>query len=149
MSAPSTGPVPQQSASPPAPAPADPSDGRGRAATVLALVLLAADGVLLGAFGVAFTPMFTGGVPVPMGVLFTLLILPWLVLRAGELDARPGVAAAPLVAWFVTVAVLAVVAPGGDVMLPLWWQSGVLVVGGCAAGLWALRQVVEGEFDRG
>ena len=144
MSAPATGPVPLTG-----PAPADPSDGRGRAATVLALVLLAADGVLLGAFGVAFTPMFLGGVPVPMGIVFTLLILPWLVLRAGELDPRPGVAAAPLVAWFLTVAVLAVVHPGGDVMLPLWWQSGVLVVGGCAAGLWELRQVVEGEFERG
>jgi hypothetical protein len=144
VSAPSSQPVPSE-----APVAVDGVAGRGRAATVLALVLLAADGVLLGAFGVAFTPMFLGGVPVPMGIVFTLLILPWLVLRAGELDPRPGVAAAPLAAWFLTVAVLAVVHPGGDVMLPLWWQSGVLVVGGCAAGLWALRQVVEGEFERG
>jgi hypothetical protein len=115
----------------------------------LALTLLALDGVLLGAFGVAFTPIFTGGVPVPMGVVFTLLILPWLVLRAGELDGRPGVAAAPLVAWFATVAALAVVSPGGDVMVPLWWQSAVLVIGGTGAGLWALRQILNGEYERG
>jgi hypothetical protein len=115
----------------------------------VALVLLVLDGVLLGAFGVVFTPIFTGGVPVPMGIVFTLLILPWLVLRAGELDARPGIASAPLVAWFATVAVLAVVAPGGDVMVPLWWQSGVLVIGGVAAGLWALRQILNGEYEHG
>jgi hypothetical protein len=117
--------------------------------TVVALLLLALDGVLLGAFGVLFTPIFTGGVPVPMGIVFTVLILPWLVLRAGELDERPAVAAAPLVTWFTTVAVLAVVAPGGDVLVPLWWQSAVLVIGGVGAGLWALRQILNGEFERG
>lgn len=119
------------------------------AATPLGLALLTLNGALLGAFGVGFTPIFVGGVPVPMGVLFTVLILPWLVLRAGELDGRPGVAALPVVAWFLVVAVLAVVSPGGDVMVPLWWQSGALLVGGVAAGLWALRQVVVEEYRNG
>ncbi len=119
------------------------------AATPLGLALLTLNGALLGAFGVGFTPIFVGGVPVPMGVLFTVLILPWLVLRAGELDGRPGVAALPVVAWFLVVAVLAVVSPGGDVMVPLWWQSGALLVGGAAAGLWALRQVVVEEHRNG
>lgn len=118
-------------------------------ATPLGLVLLTLNGALLGAFGVGFTPIFVGGVPVPMGVLFTVLILPWLVLRAGELDGRPGVAALPVVAWFLVVAVLAVVSPGGDVMVPLWWQSGALLVGGVATGLWALRQVVVEEDRNG
>jgi hypothetical protein len=84
-----------------------------------------------------------------MGVLFTVLVLPWLVLRAGELDRRPGVAGLPLVAWFLVVAVLAVVAPGGDVMVPLWWQSGALLLGGVATGLWALRQVQDEESGSG
>jgi hypothetical protein len=117
--------------------------------TPLGLGLLTLNGALLGAFGVGFTPIFVGGVPVPMGVLFTVLILPWLVLRAGELDARPGVAALPAVAWFLVVAVLAVVSPGGDVMVPLWWQSGALLVGGVVAALWALRQVVVEEHRNG
>ena len=133
-------------------APPDPEDGERwgpDAATPLGLALLTLNGALLGAFGVGFTPIFVGGVPVPMGVLFTVLILPWLVLRAGELDGRPGVAALPVVAWFLVVAVLAVVSPGGDVMVPLWWQSGALLVGGVATGLWALRQVVVEEDRNG
>lgn len=113
---------------------------------VVGLVLLVLDGVLLGAFGVAFAQIYTGGVPVPMGAVLTVLILPWLVLRAGEIDDRPGVAGAPLIAWFAVVAVLAVAGPGGDVLVPVNWQSGALVLGGIAAGLWALRRVVEGEF---
>ena len=131
--------------------PAPEGDGRSGpdAVTPLGLALLTLNGALLGAFGVGFTPIFVGGVPVPMGVLFTVLILPWLVLRAGELDARPGVAALPVVAWFLVVAVLAVVSPGGDVMVPLWWQSGALLVGGVVAALWALRQVVVEEYRNG
>ena len=117
--------------------------------TPLGLALLVLDGALLGAFGVGFTPIFVAGVPVPMGVLFTVLVLPWLVLRAGELDRRTGVAALPLVAWFLVVAVLAVVAPGGDVMVPLWWQSGALLLGGVGTGLWALRQVQDEESGSG
>lgn len=125
------------------------AEAGGRALAPLGLALLVGNGALLGAFGVGFTPIFVGGVPVPMGVLFTVLILPWLVMRAGELDPRPGVAALPLGSWFVVVAVLAVVAPGGDVMVPLWWQSGALLLGGVGTGLWALRQVQDEESGSG
>ncbi len=114
-----------------------------RGSGVAALAILTFDGALLGAFGLAFTPMYAGGIPVPMGVAFSVLILPWLVLRAGEIDPRPAVAGAPLVAWFLVVAVLAVGGPGGDVMLPVTWQSGLLFLGGVGVGLWALRQVGE------
>lgn len=117
---------------------------RGRAVGLLALGLLQLNALLLAAFGVAFTPMFVGGVPVPMGVLFTALVLPWLVLRTGELDPRPGIAAAPVALWFAGVAALAVAGPGGDVMVPMWWQSGLLLVAGLGSGLWAWRQVVTG-----
>lgn len=113
------------------------------------LALLVLDGVLLGGFGLAFTSLYSGGVPVPMGVVLSILILPWLVLRAGEIAPRPGIAAAPLTAWALTVLLLGLAGPGGDVMLPIgidtWWKSLLLVGGGLAAGLLALRSVLMRE----
>ena len=52
------------------------------------LALLIVDGILTGAVGLAFTPLYLGAVPVPLGVVLSVLVLPWLVLRAGEIDRR-------------------------------------------------------------
>jgi hypothetical protein len=110
------------------------------------LVLLVFDGLLLGAFGLMFTPLYTNGIPVPMGVVLSVLVLPWLVRQAGEIDVRPAVAGAPLTAWVVAVGVLGLLGPGGDAMLAGSWQSLVLLVGGIGAGLWGLRAVMEREY---
>jgi hypothetical protein len=110
------------------------------------LVLLVVDGLLLGAFGLMFTPLYTNGIPVPMGIVLSVLVLPWLVRHAGEIDARPAVAGAPLTAWVVAVGVLGLLGPGGDAMLAPNWQSLVLLVGGIGAGLWGLRAVMEREY---
>jgi hypothetical protein len=107
------------------------------------LALLVLDGALLGAFGLAFTPLHHGPIPMPMGALLSMLVLPWLVARAGEVDPRPAVAGAPLVAWVLVVGVVGLAGPGGDVLLPATWQSLLLVVGGLAAGFWALRGVLD------
>jgi hypothetical protein len=112
------------------------------------LVLLIVDGLLLGAFGLMFTPLYTNGIPVPMGIVLSVLVLPWLVRHAGEIDGRPAVAGAPLTAWVVAVGVLGLLGPGGDAMLAANWQSLVLLVGGIGAGLWALRAVMESEYRR-
>jgi hypothetical protein len=112
------------------------------------LLLLAFDGALLGAIGVVFTQLYVKGVPVPIGAVLSILILPWLVLRAGEVDPRPGWAGAPLAAWLVVLALLTLVAPGGDVLLPANWQSLVLFAGGLVAGLVALRSVVNKGYAR-
>lgn len=109
------------------------------------LALLVVDGLLLGAIGLALTPMYAGAVPTPVGALLSIGLVPWLVLRAGELDARPAVAGAPLLAWLLAVGVLGVGGPGGDVLLPATWQSALLVFGGLFAGLWALRRVLMDE----
>ncbi|TWF76385.1 hypothetical protein FHX44_112275 [Pseudonocardia hierapolitana] len=110
------------------------------------LVLLVADGLLLGAFGLMFTPLYTNGIPVPMGIVLSVLVLPWLVRQAGEIDARPAVAGAPLIAWVVAVGVLGLFGPGGDMMLLADWQSLLLAVGGIGAGLWGLQKVLQREY---
>ena len=92
------------------------------------LALLVLNGALLGAAGLAFTPLYLDG-------------LPGLVGRAGEIDPRTGWAAAPLTAWGITVGVLGVAGPGGDVLLPVTWQSLLLLFGGLGAGLWRLRRL--------
>ena len=109
------------------------------------LALLAVDGLLLGAIGLVLTPMYAGSVPAPVGALLSIVVLPWLVLRAGELDPRPGVAGAPVLAWLLAVGVLGFGGPGGDVLLPATWQSLLLVFGGLFVGLLALRKVLIGE----
>lgn len=113
------------------------------------LVLLVADGLLLGAFGLMFTPLYTNGIPVPMGVVLSVLVLPWLVRQAGEIDPRPAVAGAPLTAWVLAVGVLGLFGPGGDSMLLANWQSLALAVGGIGAGLWGLRAVMERQYQDG
>ena len=111
------------------------------------LVLLGVDGLLLGVFGLMFTPLYTNGIPVPMGIVLSVLVLPWLVRQAGEIDGRPAVAGAPLTAWVVAVGVLGLVGPGADSMLLANWQSLALAVGGIGAGLWGLRAVLEGDYQ--
>jgi hypothetical protein len=106
--------------------------------------LLVVDGLLLGGIGLVLTPMYAGSVPTPVGALLSIVVLPWLVLRAGELDPRPGVAGAPVLAWLLAVGVLGLGGPGGDVLLPATWQSLLLVFGGLFAGLLALRKVLIG-----
>jgi hypothetical protein len=107
-----------------------------------AIALLVLDGALLGLFGLVFTPLYTNGIPVPMGAVLSVLVLPWLVARAGELNARPAVAGAPLIAWVATIAALVLFGPGGDEMLLVSWPALVLVAA-LLAGLWALREAIE------
>lgn len=105
------------------------------------LALLVVDGALLGAFALAMNPLTYGAVPVPVGALLSILILPWLVLRAGEVDPRPQWAGAPAYAWFAVLAIFGFTGPGGDVLLSGTWPPLALIVGGVGAALWALRRL--------
>jgi hypothetical protein len=106
------------------------------------IALLALDGALLGVFGLMFTPLYANGIPVPMGAVLSLLVLPWLVVRAGEISPRPALAGAPLTAWVLAIAVLVMFGPGGDNMLLADWPA-LALVAALLAGLWALRGAIE------
>ena len=114
-------------------------DDEGSGSGLLALLIV--DGVLLSAFSIAVNPLYLGAVPVPMGALLSLLVLPWLVLRAGEVDPRPRWAGSPAFAWFAPLLLLGLTGPGGDVMLAGTWQPLVLIAAGVGGALWALRRV--------
>lgn len=103
------------------------------------LVLLAFDGLLLGALSLAMNPLHVGAVPVPIGVVPTLVFLPWLVRRAGEIDVRYLPGGGPLWAWLLAVVVGGLFGPGGDAMLPPQWPSLLLVAAGVVAGMLAMR----------
>ncbi|MDN5859158.1 MAG: hypothetical protein L0H84_11095 [Pseudonocardia sp.] len=109
------------------------------------IALLSLTGGVLGVFALLFTPLYAGSVPVPLGVVVTVLTLPWLVRAAGELDPRPWTAGAPLAAWTVAVLGIGLTGPGGDIMLPPTWQSMLLLLGGLGTGLWSLRSVLYEE----
>lgn len=105
------------------------------------LALLVVDGALVGAFALAINPLVVGAVPVPAGALLSILVLPWLVLRAGEVDTRRQWAGAPAYAWFAVLAIFGFTGPGGDVLLAGTWPPIALIVGGVGAAVWALRRV--------
>jgi|GEM_PF-2753329 len=120
----------------------------GEFAGVAGLALLIVNGALLGGIGLAFTPLHSGPVPVPMGALLSILILPWLVHRAADIDPRGAIAGAPLTAWLLVVTVLGLTGPGGDVLLPVTWQSLLLFAGGLGSGLLAVRRVLNTDDQR-
>nr|WP_255426319.1 hypothetical protein [Pseudonocardia sp. C8] len=91
-----------------------------------------------------FQMLYIGPVPVPVGTVVAVVSLPWLVhTTVTEISPTPAGAAAPLLVWFVSVLVLGMLGPGGDVLLPGTWQSLLLLLAGSAAGLHAFRRAVE------
>lgn len=107
-------------------------------------VLLAVISVLLVAFELMFQMLYIGPVPVPLGTVVVLVSLPWLVrVSATEISATAAGAAAPLVVWFVAMLLLGMLGPGGDVLLPVSWQSLLLLAAGAVAGLVAFRREAE------
>ncbi|GAY13200.1 hypothetical protein [Pseudonocardia sp. N23] len=107
----------------------------------LTLVVIVVCSVLLAAFELALQPLYVGSVPAPVGAIVAIVTMPWLVRGAGAEFGSAAAAGLPIVAFVLTLGVLGTVAPGGDVMLPATWQSGLLAVAGIGAGLVALRGV--------
>lgn len=109
----------------------------------LALVLLVIS-LLLVAFELMFQMLYIGPVPVPLGTVIVVVSLPWLIhTTATEILPTPAGAAAPLVVWFAAVLVLGFFGPGGDLLLPVNWESLLLLVAGAVTGVVSFRRALD------
>ncbi|ANY05981.1 hypothetical protein [Pseudonocardia sp. HH130630-07] len=107
--------------------------------------LLVVLSVLLAAFELMFQMLYIGPVPVPVGTVVVLVSLPWLVrTTVTEISPTALGAAAPVLLWFVSILVLGMFGPGGDILLPANWQSLLLLVAGAGVGVVSFRRAVDG-----
>ncbi len=81
------------------------------------LALLAVDGVLSAIAGALLLPWYIGAIPFPISALISGLVNAALVWAAGRWTRSPRLAALPLWTWLLTVAIISVGGPGGDVIL--------------------------------
>lgn len=112
----------------------------------LLLTLLLVNAVLLAALELFFLPLRLDGrllpelgfVPVPLSLLLAAISTPWLVAQTGRLAAKMGAsvwfAAVPLGLWLLTVVVLGLTGPGGDVVMPQDWRGIGLLAAGMVPG---------------
>ena len=109
---------------------------------VVVLALLAVDGVLSAIAGALLLPCYIGSIPLPVSALISGLVNAALVWAAGRWTSSPRMAALPLWTWLLTVAVVSVGGPGGDVILDgrgvLAYGALLLLVLGVAPPVWVL-----------
>jgi hypothetical protein len=117
----------------------------------LVLAVLVVDAVVLAVVELLFLPLrfdgyllpnILGGTPVPASALVAALTTPWLVSVAGRLSPKLMVAAAPLGAWILTVAVFGMFGPGGDLVLVADWRSLLLFACGALPSALILGKVL-------
>jgi hypothetical protein len=116
----------------------------------LFLALLMLDAAVLAAVQLLFLPLsFDGyllpnldGFPLPLMPLLAAVTTPLLVSLAGKLSSRLVVAAAPLAAWMVTIAVVGMFGPGGDLLLTADWRSLLLFACGALPSAVVLGRVL-------
>lgn len=109
------------------------------------LAVLVVDTVLLATLELFFLPLRLDGtllprldwIPVPITVLLALVTTPVLVSSAGRLVHRRA-AFAPLVVWVLTVLVLGLFGPGGDLVLIQDWRALLLLAAGALPAAMAL-----------
>lgn len=117
----------------------------------LVLAVLVVDAVVLALVELLFVPLrfdgyllpnALGGVPVPLSAVVAAVTTPWLVTVAGRLSPRLSIAAAPLFAWVLTVAVFGLFGPGGDLVLIADWRSLLLFACGALPAAVVLGRVL-------
>jgi hypothetical protein len=106
--------------------------------------MLAVDGVLSAVAGALLLPLYIGSIPFPISALISGLVNAALAWAAGRWTSSPRLAALPLWTWLLTVAVISVGGPGGDVILDgrgvLAYGAVLLLVLGVAPPVWVLRR---------
>ncbi|HEX4247080.1 MAG TPA: hypothetical protein VH008_04380 [Pseudonocardia sp.] len=115
-----------------------------RAHSMLVVGLLTVDAALLAMLELMFLTLAVGVVPVPVSALVALVSTPWFVRRAGELGGSWS-ASLPLIAWALTVGVLGLAGPGGDVLLLSDWSTLALIVAGLVPAAFVLGRVIRGK----
>lgn len=129
-----------------------PAEADGRSPGVagwLMLTLLVADAIMLATLELFFLPLRLDGtllpklgwIPVPVTVVVAALTTPLLVSRAGRL-VDPRAAFAPLIVWVLTVVVLGLFGPGGDLALVQDWRAPLLLGSGALPAAMALGGVL-------
>jgi predicted membrane-bound mannosyltransferase len=117
----------------------------------LTLAVLVVDAMVLAVVELLFLPLrfdgyllpdALGGLPVPLSALLAALTTPWLVSVAGKIVPRLAVAAAPLIAWILVIAVFGVFGPGGDLVLVADWRSLLLFACGALPSAIVLGKVL-------
>lgn len=112
----------------------------------LLLTLLLVNAVVLALLELFFLPLRLDGsllpragfVPAPLSVLVAAVSTPWLVSQTARLTARMGApagfAAVPLGLWLLTVVVIGLFGPGGDLVLMQDWRGLALLAAGVVPG---------------
>jgi hypothetical protein len=114
------------------------------------LGVLMLDAVVLAVVQLLFLPLAfdgyllpnLGGLPFPLMPVLAAVTTPWLVATAGRLSPRLLVAAAPLLAWVVTMAGFGMFGPGGDLLLIADWRSLLLFACGALPSAIVLGRVL-------
>lgn len=116
----------------------------------LLLTLMLVNAVLLAMIELFFLPMRFDGrllpelsfLPAPLSLLLAAVTTPWLVSQTARLAARIGApggfAGVPLGLWVLTVVVLGLTGPGGDLVLLQDWRGIGLLAAGMIPGALAL-----------
>jgi hypothetical protein len=106
------------------------------------LALLAVDGVLSALAGTLLLPSYIGSIPFPISGLISGLVNAALVWAARRWTRSPRVAALPLWTWLITVGVISMGGPAGDVLLGghglMAYGALLLIVPGVTPPVWVL-----------
>jgi hypothetical protein len=122
----------------------------------LTLAVLVLDAVVLAVVELLFLPLrldgallpyALGGLPLPVSAVVAALTTPWLVRVASRVSPSLLVAAAPLLAWIVAVAVFGMFGPGGDLVLLSDWRSLLLFACGALPSAIAIGKVLAATLD--